>query len=75
MKTNRTETQCDGLYKEFSKMEQDEEREERTTAQELRNYLAEFIRSFRRKNAEDYEPSSLLSRLQHLKAFEKVTIQ
>ena len=48
------------LLEEFLRNEKNSEREVHTIEPtELNKYLAEFIRSVRRKDGEDYEPSSL----------------
>ena len=48
------------LFKEFLRKEKNDLREVHTIAPaELNKYLAEFILSVRRKDGEDYEPSSL----------------
>jgi len=48
------------LLEEFLRNEENDEREVHTIEPaELKKYLAEFIRSVRHKDGEDYEPSSL----------------
>ena len=59
-KNSRAKTQRDvKLLKAFLTVKGESRKPEELTPQELNGYLSEFIVSVKRKDGEDYEPSSL----------------
>ena len=59
------------MLEEFLRNEKNDKREVHTMGPaELNKYLVEFIRSVRRKDREDYEPSSLIYKMSCFKCWE-----